>query len=363
MEISLEYQPFIGQHEYPAVSILVPTHPKYPEFKVDREHMISLVSQAEDLLRAGYSKKLADSVLDRVYDTVNQINYTHLTEGLAVYVSPHHSKVIRLPFAVKEKVIVDTSFEVRDLIQAAKMNREYLLVMITKNGVRTLLGYGKSFMSVRFREMPDNVADVTNSHSFPGWDYLDTEAYDENNFNNFLQWVDKTLNHEGGTTSLPMIVIGSAKTIGYMRSHSLNRHRILGYIEGNYEHINTPQLRELIRPILEAENRKDEDDVLRQLAHAVSKDSFAAGITQVWETLKQGNARTLLVEESYVQPAHYTEEGLSISVGELVPGSHHNIGDAVDDAIEMALQEGVAIHFVHDGRLNEFNRIAVVKHF
>jgi len=37
----------IGQKSFPAISIVLPTHPQYPKFKADRERMIALLKDAE----------------------------------------------------------------------------------------------------------------------------------------------------------------------------------------------------------------------------------------------------------------------------------------------------------------------------
>jgi hypothetical protein len=163
MNFSQETDALIGVHEYPAVSIILPTHPQYPKFKVDKEHMIELLRNAEAQLSARFSKHKTAGIMERLRTAVNEIDYTSLSSGLAIYVTEHVSKVIHLPFEVSEKVIVDDSFEIRDLIYSAKLNHQYLLVAITKNGVRTALGYGNALVPIKYKDMPTNIHDVKNS--------------------------------------------------------------------------------------------------------------------------------------------------------------------------------------------------------
>jgi len=353
----------IGQKEFPAISIVDPTHPQYPAFKLDREHMIDLVSQVQSQLHDRYSKQKTEEMMRRLHDTVDENNYTQLSEGLAIYVSPHHARLVQLPFNVTEKVVVDDSFEVRDLVYSVKLNKQFLLVAITKNGVRTSMVYGKIFFPVVFKDMPDNIADVTNNHSLPGWEYLDTKAYNEKNIRNFLRLIDHAVHQALGNSDTPIVFMGDKKFLGYIKAQSANERNTIGVVEGNYEHATSPQLRKLLEPILDKVNQEVEEKSLLSLASAVSKGSYAAGVEEVWRAVTEGQCRLLLVEKDYVQPAYFREDGMSIHVDQLLPGSHRNISDAVDDLIEMVLRSKGDIQFVSNGRLTDFQKIAVVKYY
>jgi len=271
--------------------------------------------------------------------------------------------VIHLPFPVTEKIIVDESFEVRDLVLAAKSNRQYLLASISKNGVRTLMGYGNTFVPVKYQDMPRNIADVTNSHSLPGWDYLDTEAYDEKNLHNYIRFVDDTLKKAVGNTGLPVILTGDVKLLGLLRKETSISDNLIGFVEGNYEHVSIAELFTKVEPLLLEVNRKEEERGLQLLAQSVSKDQYASGITDVWMLAKAGNIRCLLVEKDYVQPAVISDDPSVILIGEERALPYNRIADAVDDIIEMILKHKAEVLFVENGRLTDHQRIAAVARF
>jgi hypothetical protein len=212
----------IGTKAYPAVSIIIPTHPQYPQYKLDRDHLQHLITEAEQLLSENYGKQKTAMIMDRLHSAVNGINFGALTQGLAIYVSSEVQRVINLPFEVTEKVIVDDSFEVRDLLYSAKLNRHFLALIISQNKVSTLFGFGNLFVPVRYGKMPKGVRDVMNQHSLPGWDYLDKKAYDENNIHNYLRFIDQVIEEENRGSSFPVIVLGDTKINGYLRNNSRN---------------------------------------------------------------------------------------------------------------------------------------------
>jgi hypothetical protein len=363
MNFTQETDMLIGAKDYPAISIILPTHPQYPGFKVDKEHMIELVRRAEEQMNARFSKHKTGALMDRLRETVKGIDYTSLSASLAIYVSENTGKVIHLPFEVSEKVIVDDSFEVRDLIYSAKLNRHYLLVSVTKNGVRTALGYGNALLPVKYKDMPRNIHDVKNSHSFPGWDYLDTEAYDEKNLRNYLHFIDETVRKAVGNEDLPIIVAGDIKILGYLRAGATIAPKVVGYIEGNLDHATVTEIRRKVLPILDGLNKKQEEQAMQMLQHAVSKNQYAAGIAEAWRSVREGKARLLLVERDYSEAGMLGDDEYTFIPGEPVATPHRRVADAVDDLIEAVIRHKGDVLFVSDGTLAQFQRIAVVNRY
>jgi len=363
MNYSQEVDALVGAKEFPAISILLPTHPQYPKFKEDKEHMIELVHEVEQQLSARFSKHKTGMLMKKLDQALSEIDYTTLSAALAIYVSEHLTKIVHLPFEVSEKVIVDDSFEVRDLIYSAKMNREYLLVSITKNGVRTALGYGNALVPVKYKDMPLDIDDVKNSHSLPGWDYLDTEAYDEKNLRNYLHFVDETVRKAMTGLELPIIVAGDTKILGYVRNSSTIAPRIIGYVEGNLDHATTVEIRKKVQPFLDQLNKKQEEEAMLLLQYAVSKNSFAAGITEAWRSVREGKARLLLVENDYTQVGSLGEDEFTFLPGEPESAPYRRVADAVDDLIEWVVRHKGDVQFVPNGGLSDFQRIAVVNRY
>lgn len=353
----------IGQHEYPAISLLVPTHPEYPKFKLDKKHIQGLINQAEMQLTERFSKRRAGELTEKLKETVDTIDFGNLTQGIAIYVSPHQAKIVHLPFSVDEKVIVDDSFEVRDLLYSSQLHREYLLVLISKNSVRTAWGYGTALVPVRYKDMPENIKDVTNSHSLPGWDYLDTEAYDEKNMHNYLRFIDDVLSKATNGNDYPVIIMGDTKTLGLFKAGTGLGGKIIGYVDGNYEHATVKEIHAKINPILARLDKTAEDDALNVLYGSLSKGEYCAGLVEVWRAAMEGRGRLLLVEKGYQQTATLGDDAATLILGEDPVHAYRKIADAVDDVMETVLQKGGKVQFVQDGRLDAYERIALVTRY
>jgi len=354
----------VDEKQFPSISIVISTQAQYPKFKDDVERLKHLTNEVREQLRKQYSKAKMDMMMEKLHKVINGIDFTKLTHGLAIFVSPQVEKVIHLPFDVSsEKIIVDESFEMRDVIYAAKKSRRFLLVIISKNAVKTFFGVDSSLSEVEFPDMPANVADVTNEHSKPGLPYFDIEAHDEINIRNFVRLIDEEIEKELRNKDYPVILMGDTKQLGFLKQHTRNVKRIAGAIEGNYEHATITEIKKRIRPVLEQMYTADQDKALQLLAGSVNTDKYSAGITEVWRAAAEGKGRLLLVEKDYKQSARYGDDRFSIVIDDEMNNMYDRVADAVDDVIEMVLKNKGDVVFVENGSLKEYEHIALLTRY
>jgi len=353
----------VGMKAFPAISILMPTHTFDAGITTFRERISHLARSVEQQLLNSYSKKKSENLMNRLHQAINGIDLSSTGAGIAVYVSDNIGKIFHLPFSVTEKVVVDTSFEVRDLLYSAKINKSYMLALISRNEVRTLLGYGKSLVTVDFKGMPDNLKDVSTQHSLPGWDYMDKKAYEETNVNKFIHFIDETIHSELKGTNMPIIVFGDSKILGLYKKTSKFSTEILDFIEGNYEHATKKELLKKIEPVLKKFGEVEENLALKELESAVGKGLVASGTAQVWRVAAEARGRILLVEKEFRESARLGTDGFTLLIDDEVDNSPNKIEDAVDDIIEMVLKNKGDVVFVSDGALADFQRIAIINRY
>src|ERR1035437_3135040 len=192
----------VGGKAFPSVSILMPVNKQSPHFKQDEEKMKSLVKQTEATLLKDFPSKKVKILIDDMYNLAEKIDYRNLSDGLGLYVSPDREKIFHFPFPVKEKVIIDRSFEMRDLILAAKNNFNYAILTISEKKVRVLKGFNQALTEEKNSEMPLNTDDVggkghSRIGSFTSFssskNVTDQKAYGENKIAQFLLEVDRVI--------------------------------------------------------------------------------------------------------------------------------------------------------------------------
>ncbi len=94
----------------PALSILLPTHRTSPDNKQDPIRVKNLVDEATTRLRAEFSQRELEPLLKRLESLVDEIDYPHTLDGLALYVSHDFARLFYLPFPVPERVVIDQTF-------------------------------------------------------------------------------------------------------------------------------------------------------------------------------------------------------------------------------------------------------------
>ncbi len=363
MSSSQQTRSLVGVKEFPAISIILPVHVPESGFSHFRERLAQAARKVENRLSEKYSKQKTSTLINRLHHVINGIDMTSTNQGIAIFVSDRVEKVFHLPFRAEEKLIIDDSFEVRDLIYAALLNRSYLLVVVSKNEVKTFMGYGSSLVHFSMDGMPENLHDIKTEHSFPGWDYLDTKAYDEGNVNRFIHYIDSVIQKEMKGPEVPVILMGDSKVLGHFKKTAKVSASVIDYIEGNFEHATKSRLLQRIAPSLQKLMMKEEASALEELALAVNKNQVSSGISQVWRAAAEARGRLLLVEKEYREMARLGEDGYTLIVDKDPSVVINRIEDAVDDIIEMVLNNKGDVVFVSEGALKEHSRIAMINRY
>jgi len=350
---------------YPAISVILPLHPGFPETKESKERIKKITEELKTRLHLKYGDELSDLMTDRVENILSGSGKLRLRDSLFIFLSRDTEKVFSLPIIVEEKLIVDETFEIRDLIYAAQQDLRYLLVNITGNRVKTFLIDSLHVAELDFPNMPENIRDVETTHSFPGREYFDSKAYKEKNVINYLHFIDVEMKKFVAETNYPVIMMGESKFLGNYKKHTSISGSIMGYLEGNFEHLSMSEIRRRIQPIIEKNLINKQNHILDLLDEAIGINHYACGIEDVWEAATESRGRILIVEKDYKVRARRAMDGYTISSLEENDSinPHSIIEDAVDDAIQLVLSKGGEVWFTEKGVLQKYDSIALITRY
>jgi hypothetical protein len=93
--------------EYPALSILAPTHRTAPANAQDPIRIKNLVTEATARLLDEFPKREVESLLEMLNGLVEEIDWRYTLDGIALFVSPNFAARFDLPFSVQERVAID----------------------------------------------------------------------------------------------------------------------------------------------------------------------------------------------------------------------------------------------------------------
>ena len=100
----------------PAISIIIPFDPKMVAKSEISLQLKSVANKVEKELLNNYSSGIVFLMMQKLNVVFNNLNFSTHKKSLAIYLSPVLEKVLYLDITVEEKVIVDESFAIRDLV-------------------------------------------------------------------------------------------------------------------------------------------------------------------------------------------------------------------------------------------------------
>ena len=347
---------------FPSVSIILPFEPKMSIHR-ELEHLLQrTVAKVEKDLMAVYTPEKAKPVIDKLRALIKRLDFTTYKRSIAIFVSALMEKVYYLDIPVEEKVIIDQSFEIRDLVYSKKEIHKYLLLVLS--GIRSQIFLGNTTQFFRIvSNTSENIESIKNDIPEPVGIFSDPRDRKEIMLDKFLHHVDNGLGHILNAYALPLFVMGTDRTIGHFKKITHHSDRVINYIHGNFEDATEAGIRKAIEPYVADWKKIKQDDLLLQLDAAMGAKKLTTGIKEVWKEATGKKGRLLVVEKNYMYPAQQSDRKEVIySKNEAIHTSFF-IKDAVDDIIEKMFESGGDVEFVDEGVLKDYQRIALIRYY
>lgn len=359
--LDLQLQEVLNPVKYrPCVSLIMSFEPKMSK-KHELEYLLKTHLQSiEQQLISEYPSEKAIPVLNKLHSAVKKVDYNSYKKSIAIYVSPLIERIYYLDIEVTEKMIIDESFEVRDLVYNKKEQRKFLLLHIgAQHSSFYLFDAGRlsRIKSNSFSHIREITADSTESIR----ELADGDRRKEIVIEKFLRLTDEGIEAINAHYPFPIFLIATEKIIGHFKKISHSLPKIAGYIHGNFETLTEKQVAALLIPQFQEWNNIYTQSLLIRIESAFSANKLSYGVERTWAAATKKNCKLLIVEKNFICPAEHGESPEKINTSGLKNGYY--IKDAVDDIIEMVLLNGGDVEFVEDGALSHLERIALIHYY
>jgi hypothetical protein len=346
----------------PSISIILPFEPKMSA-KYELDYQLKRITEkVEKDLFSNHGLEEARLVTSKLKKLISQLDYSTYKRSIAIYVSPVWEKIYYLDIPVEEKIIIDESFEIRDLVYSKKELHKYLVLVISSERSRIFLGNTIQFIRLS-SNTPEHVAAYRNDIPERTSNFSDASHRKEVLLDKFLHHVDVGLGMILNAYPLPLFIMGTERTVGHFKKLSHYSDHIIGYVHGNFDEATQVEIREAVSPLVADWKKVKQVNLLHQLESARSAKKLARGVREVWKEAMQKKGRLLVVEKNYSYACRKTEGGQAIFDKDDIIGTPHYIKDAVDDIIEKVLQNGGDVEFVDEGLLNDYQHIALIQYY
>ena len=354
------------------VSIIIPTHRTSPDRRVDKLEVKKAVDKAKQLLQFKHPEKDVESLFQSLDDLLKEIDFIYNTEGLGLYISSDVKLLVHFPFPVKEKIMVDDNFEIRDLLYKINYDQPYYVLMLTEKEAR-LFGASWNILSeIKRDHWPLKYEDdylysrPARSTSLAGYSHVksfekDKKEFEAIRFKGFYLEIDKRLDTYLGIDG-SLIVLAPEKESFLFEKVSKHKKNIIHKVHGSYGYENLKSISDLVWPAMHEHLQNERKQVVNEFKETIGEHRGVSGIQDIWEAAKEGKAFKLLVEKDYRCPGFVTANDYKLYLRP--PKTAHKIlPDAVDELIETVLQKNGKVYFTDNDWLKDYGHIALITRY
>lgn len=349
-------------HYRPAVSVILPFEPKMG-LKSELQYSLKQVAKkVQDALDADYPPELSGLVMQKLQHMIGQIDYSTYKKSIAIFVSPVFQKILYLDVQVEERIIVDESFEIRDLIYSKKQLQKYLLLLLSAKEMRMYLGNGGEMVRI-ISDKPEHAEAYENDIAERVTNFSDVSDRKEVMMEKFLRHADQSLDVLLHAYPLPLFVLATERILGRFKQITKHGKAIVEVLHGNYEESSAAQLKTIMAPLISDWKKVKVKDLMNRIEEAASKRKMAVGIKEVWHDAIRKKGQLLIVEKNYMYPAQHSDQADRIEGAEELYNQFSYIKDAVDDVMEKVLEFGGDVEFVDEGVLESYGHIVLINYY
>src|SRR6266511_2566200 len=218
----------------PTISILQPFAPMM-SLKSELEYKLNqALEKVQSDLMDHYPADKALPVIMKLNIVIHNLNYNTQKKSIAIFVSPVTEKVYYLDILVEEKIVIDESFKIRDIIYSKKQDIEYLVLLLSTERSKMYLGSCEKFILIK-SNVPENILAYKNDIAERVSNFSDPGKRKEILLDKFLHEMDEGLSLVLKAYNLPVFVLATEKVLVHFNKITKNAEKLVEFIHGNYD--------------------------------------------------------------------------------------------------------------------------------
>ncbi len=284
--------------------------------------------------------------------------------SLAIFINQDIQEITYLPFPVQAKVIVDTSFEVRDILYT--MNRlfhHYVLSIGWKN-TRMWEGFGKYI----FPKDIDGAPDGAEAYREPLNEIRlmsDRSQYEATLMKKYIRDLIHYIDKKGYIThAIPWLIAGDPKFVHLFKETFPYPELIVGEMPNTLDHASISEVQQLVEQRLTQMTETYESHLFQGLQKYIDAQRYVSGLEAAWRVIHQGRGMILVVERGYRTEgwsAKNRPEVISLQPMKAPDYLYHE--DAVDDLIEACLDRKGRVYFASSKWMKPYRHILTITRY
>lgn len=369
-----------SQQVYPSVSIFVRTHRAMPEREKDPIMVKNLVAEAKERLLKEFTERDIKKLLDNLDMLVKSIDYTRSADGLAIFVNEHIKQMFTLPLPLKGRVLIDSTFETRDILGELGRLPRYWVLSLSEKPTRLYHGLGNELTEII---EPENDTLGQSRDGFP-LDYIKPDIgefefhqgggpqgsmvgrnshldskYVDDRKKTFFKKVDHLLSRFITADPRPLVVAGTEKNIALFEMGATSK--IAAKVSGDFTEQPVKTLEKAVSAAMQDYLAQQQVAKIKAFEEAINTGHHAFGLESVWRMAQDGRIRELLVEEGYSVRGRVNPENPENLIIYGKAESPEVSDDLINLMIDMVMDKGGGqVTICKPGALKDYQQIAAI---
>jgi hypothetical protein len=329
-------------HGAPAVSILCRLDRHRPGNLEDPRRLDALRKEAIAAVLQTHDEPQIGPLLRQIDAAVDSVDLAHPSEAIAILVTADESHVLRLPFPVFSRVVVNDTFATRDLVNGAGRTLSARVLVLAAERARCFEVTGNTFREVHGHGFPLHVSPPVQEDT-PHGD-LPIGEHEHAEARRFvLRAVDVALAELQARDHKPIVVVAPVRELAYFDEVTRFGPDVVGHVHGNHVTDSVADIERVVEPALATELARRSNDAVRRANEEVGTGA-TSGFATVAAAARAGRGHELIVEEN-LHVAAATTEGPD---------------DPIDEVIEAVLAHDGQVTTVPDGALANQGGIVLI---
>lgn len=340
------------------VTIILNTHRTLPDKAKDRILLKNLVKEAERRLTNECDKQSASAISDKLRQLEATIDHTYNLEGLVLFSNEDVAEYTRLPIAVQDRVIIDTTFATRDLIRTLNKEKEYYVLVLSRDKARLL----EAFNDKVVQEVEENFP-MENTLILPKETPEAAIAIRQTNLiQEFFNMVDKQLTNLINNNPLPVLVCCEESNYHQYLKIADRQEIFIGHLKGSCVEEKAHHIVDAAWPLVQQVTNEMNNQRMMELSAATSNGRLVTGYNNIWRAINERRGKTLFVQRDLFQAARISGDVIELLANEETNRTN-TVDDIIDEMIERNLQYGGDSLFLSEEELKDYQGLALITRY
>ncbi|MFN3876684.1 MAG: hypothetical protein ACK4L7_12340, partial [Flavobacteriales bacterium] len=263
---------------------------------------------------------------------------------MAVFIAADLAELVRLPFPVAERCVVDDTFATREVVRWRLGAVDHHVLVLGTQGARLyhaandrLLGEARGAFPLRNRH------DTTDALS------VSTARGQLNQLREFHLAVDRAVREAVGDHGR-VVVACTHEQYPQLVAEAARKEIYIGNLPGSHDHAAPAEVVKQAWTVAYEDQKRRHLEDMEALRRAPA-GRHSTSVKDIWAQVRDGRGHTLLVERDLRMPAKVHGDRIELVDDPAAPGV---VDDIIDDIIEEQIRNGGEVRIVPNGLLADY---------